>query len=264
MSDPADSEQHAGLAGWQLVTTGESGAVVRRSPDGTRFAKSVGATSIPALAAERDRIAWLAAQDVSGPSVLDWRMDRDGACLITSAIPGVGADRLSAAELRRAWGSIGEALRRLHDLPTESCPFRDHDLAARMTLARGVVARGAVNPGFLSDEDRLRDPADILHDLERDLPRMLAREAADTVVCHGDPCLPNIMVDPATLAVSGFIDLGRLGVADRHADLALLLANARETWLDGAMDAALMEAYGMPFDPERLAFSLRLDPLTWG
>lgn len=68
--------------------------------------------------------------------------------------------------------------------------------------------------------------------------------------------------------MSGFIDLGRLGAADRHADLALLLANARETWGDeerarGA-DAAFAERYGMPLDQERLRFYLYLDPLTWG
>ncbi|WP_436977121.1 phosphotransferase, partial [Shigella flexneri] len=30
------------------------------------------------------------------------------------------------------------------------------------------------------------------------------------VVCHGDPCMPNFMVDPKTLQCTGLIDLGRL------------------------------------------------------
>ncbi|MGC4192166.1 MAG: phosphotransferase [Thermomicrobiales bacterium] len=187
---------------------------------------------------------------------------------MTSAVPGIGADRLSPRDLARAWSGIGAAIRRLHDLPVADCPFRDHDLAARMALARDVVARGAVNPVFLPEADRQREPAAILAELERDVSRMLALAARDPVVCHGDCCLPNIMVDPETLVVTGFVDLGRLGVADRYADLALLTANARETWPDEtaarAADAMLAKTYGMPFDPERLSFYLRLDPLTWG
>ena len=88
------------------------------------------------------------------------------------------------------------------------------------------------------------------------------------VVCHGDLCLPNIVLDPRTLDVSGFIDLGRLGLADRYADLSLLLANARETWTDEkearAADTAFAERYGITLDHDRLRFYLHLDPLTWG
>lgn len=267
MSDAVDARTF-GLDGWMPVTTGESGALVRQSPDGRCFAKVVGADGIAALAAERDRVRWLVGQGVPGPSLLAWREEDTGACMLTSAVPGIGADRLSPPDLLRAWRGIGEAVRRLHDLPLAACPFRDHDLQARMALARAVVARGAVNPDFLPEIDRGRDPVAILTELEHDLPRMMAREADDLAVCHGDCCLPNILVDPETLAVTGFIDLGRLGVADRHADLALLTANARETWPDEAMaraaDLALADTRGMPFDPERLRFFLRLDPLTWG
>ncbi len=58
----------------------------------------------------------------------------------------------------------------------------------------------------------------------------LDQERTDMVVCHGDPCMPNFMVDPKTLQCTGLIDLGRLGTADRYADLALMIANAEENW----------------------------------
>ena len=85
----------------------------------------------------------------------------------------------------------------------------------------------------------------------------------------GDPCMPNFMVDPKTLQCTGLIDLGRLGTADRYADLALMIANAEENW--AAPDeaerafAVLFNVLGIEApDRERLAFYLRLDPLTWG
>lgn len=86
------------------------------------------------------------------------------------------------------------------------------------------------------------------------------------MVCHGDLCLPNILVDPDRHTVEGFIDLGRLGLADRHADLALLLANTADTVPGFAEEATAGLAAGYPaqVDPERLRFYLALDPLTWG
>ncbi|MBM9623547.1 APH(3'') family aminoglycoside O-phosphotransferase [Streptomyces zhihengii] len=252
---------------WLPVGGGESGAAVFRGADATRYAKCVPAADTEALRAERDRITWLSGQGVPGPRVLDWYSGDAGACLVSSAVPGTGADRLPPEALRAAWGSVTDAVRRLHRLPAAECPY-DRGLDIMVAAARDVVARGAVDPAFLPDEQQ-HTPAGLL--LERVLaqvPRRRAQEPADTVVCHGDLCLPNILVDPHTLEVTGFIDLGRLGRADRHADVALLLANARETWADEeqaeAADAAFAEGYGMVPDPGRLRFYLDLDPLTWG
>ena len=68
------------------------------------------------------------------------------------------------------------------------------------------------------------------------------------------------------LAVEGFIDLGRLGLADRHADLALVFANTADTFPGFAEDASAGLAAGYPaaIDEDRLRFYLALDPLTWG
>ncbi|MGC4192165.1 MAG: hypothetical protein QM589_13510 [Thermomicrobiales bacterium] len=67
-----------GLRDWIPVTDGESGAIVRRSPDGSQFVKAVRCEAIPALAAERDRAIWLDGQGIPGPAVLDWREDERG------------------------------------------------------------------------------------------------------------------------------------------------------------------------------------------
>lgn len=252
---------------WLPVTGGESGAAVFRSADATRHAKCVPAGDAADLEAERDRGAWLSDQGVPGPRVLDWRSGGTGGRLVTSTVSGVPADQVPAEDLRVAWGRIADAVRRLHEVPVSRCPFR-RGVDAMVAVARDVVARGAVNPGFLPVEQQHTPPAELLDRLTRQVPRRREQEAADTVVRHGDLCLPNIVLDPRTLDVSGFIDLGRLGLADRCSDLALLLANARETWTDeeqarGA-DTAFAERYGTALDHDRLRFCLHLDPLIWG
>ncbi|WP_327151011.1 APH(3'') family aminoglycoside O-phosphotransferase [Nocardia sp. NBC_01329] len=272
MSDGRDLRNVLTSAGysiedWAPVTTGESGAAVFRSEDASRYAKCVPAVDAAVLKAEHDRVEWLAGQGVPGPHMLDWYSAEAGALLVTSTVPGVPADQISVADLRAAWEHIADAVRELHELPAERCPF-DRSLNAMVTMARDVVGRGAVNPEFLPVEQQHTPPAEILAGLEPGIAEMIAHESVDTVVCHGDLCLPNIVVDPETLKVSGFIDLGRLGLADRYADLALLLANARETWENEEQaliaDTALAERYGLVLDRDRLRFYLHLDPLTWG
>ncbi|MER6146071.1 APH(3'') family aminoglycoside O-phosphotransferase [Streptomyces sparsogenes] len=252
---------------WLPVTAGESGAAVFRSADGTRYAKCVAAADAAGLEGERDRVAWLSDQGVPGPRVLDWHSGDAGACLVTGAVSGVPADQVSAADLRASWERIADAVRGLHEVPVQRCPFR-RDLDEMVAIARDVVSRGAVNPEFLPVEQQHTPAAELLARLVPQVARRREQEAADTVVCHGDLCLPNIILDPQTLDVSGFIDLGRLGLADRYADLALLLTNARETWTDEeraqAADAAFAERYRISLDHDRLRFYLHLDPLTWG
>lgn len=72
------------------------------------------------------------------------------------------------------------------------------------------------------------------------------------VVCHGDACLPNTLLhDDGRLA--GHVDLGRIGVGDRWADLAVATWSA--TWnLGPGWEGELLAAYGVPGDPERSSY----------
>jgi streptomycin 3"-kinase len=109
----------------------------------------------------------------------------------------------------------------------------------------------------------------LLDRVRAELPERLAQESRDRVVCHGDACMPNFMIDPETLRCTGMIDLGRLGMADRYVDFALLVGNTRETWRSveeaQAAQNRLFDIHAIaPADRARLDFYLRLDPLTWG
>ncbi|MFE7224117.1 APH(3'') family aminoglycoside O-phosphotransferase [Nocardioides sp. NPDC057577] len=251
---------------WQPVTTGESGAAVLHDRGRGRYAKLVAAVDAGELAAERDRIIWLGDSGLPAATVLEWRATDDGACLITSAVAGVPADRLDAAALGHAWAAIASIARRLHDLPTADCPF-DRRLASMMPLARTTVIENRVQAEFLPVSMQHVQATEILGRLKDQLPQRQREEEIERVVCHGDLCLPNILIDPETMHVTGLIDLGRLGVADPYADISLLLANARETWPDEVTarqaDAEFAQRYGIELDAERQSFYLLLDPLTW-
>ena len=251
---------------WEPVAGGESGASVVHDRGRKRYAKLVSPERVAELAAERDRSVWMNQTDIPGARVLDWREGDTGAVLVTQAVPGVPASALDADALGRAWHSVVASVRAMHGLATEQCPF-DRCLAQLMPLARASVAEDRVVVDFLPKALQRTPPTQILEQIEAELPVRLAQERTELVVCHGDLCLPNVLVDPTTGQVTAFLDLGRLGTADPYGDIALLLATARQTWSDKAMarraDQEFAEIYGTELDAERQDFYLRLDPLTW-
>ena len=102
------------------------------------------------------------------------------------------------------------------------------------------------------DEDRLgRGAAELFHELV--LRRPLDE---DLVVSHGDATFANLLAKDGRF--SGFIDCARLGIADRHQDLALVIRDIHhhygERWI-----APFLQRYGCDADPERLAFFQLLD-----
>ena len=182
------------------------------------------------LAGEADRLRWACAF-IPVPRVVDQGRDDDGTWLVTEALPGRSAvDDRWKAEPARAVAAIGSGLRAFHDaLPVERCPFswsvddRLADARRRKAADDGTLRRLAGAP-----------PVDRL------------------VVCHGDSCSPNTVIDDDGRCC-GHVDLGELGVADRWADLAI--ATLSTNWNYGpGWEGALLEAYGVDPDRERTAY----------
>ena len=207
---------------WELVTTGCTHALVHRSPDGRSFAKTAFTPStLVELKDERDRLMWLSMVPLAAPRVLDW-YERDGsATLVTSALHGVPASALSLADALTAARRLVEFLSVLHALPASECPF-NRRLEVTVPLATTNVTAGLVDEEDFDEVRSGQTAGRLLDQLLADQHRAETLQQADLVVCHGDFCLPNVLLDPDTLTVTGILDVGRLGIADRHLDVALL------------------------------------------
>ncbi|KFI31810.1 APH(3'') family aminoglycoside O-phosphotransferase [Haematobacter massiliensis] len=253
---------------WLPARGGESGNTVFRRADEQAYAKIAPTALRKELAEERDRLIWLCSRGVACPEVISWREEQEGACLVMTAIPGVPAADLSGSDLLEAWPSMVDQLNAVHSLSAEECPF-ERRLSEMFARAVDVVSRNAVNPDFLPDEDKLTPQPELLARIERELAVRLEQESRELTVCHGDPCMPNFMVSTKSLQCTGLIDVGRLGKADLYADLTLMISNAEEIWASSdeakcAFDILFARLGIDAPDRERLAFYLRLDPLTWG
>jgi kanamycin kinase len=220
----------AGDASVQCVWQNQLGGLTFEIADPHRFVKWAPPGARLSLRDEAERLRWASAY-TPVPEVVDVGTAPDGSTwLLTRALAGTTAiaDCWKAAA-RTAVRAIGEGLRAMHDaLPVATCPF---SWSVEERLQRAHEPMGVDPP-----------PVDRL------------------VVCHGDACAPNTLLGDDG-RWSGHVDLGRLGVADRWADLAI--ATWSTTWNYGpGWENELLAAYGVEPDDERTAFYRLLWDLT--
>jgi aminoglycoside 3'-phosphotransferase-2 len=180
------------------------------------------------LADEAARLRWLSGQGLPCPDVVASTTDDDYDWLLMSALPGRDLASDSAVDAEARVVMLASALRALHSLDIASCPF-DHRWSKRLAVAERRMRAGLVDEEDF-DEMRLGLSA---ADLYSELCRMPV-DAEDLVVTHGDACLPNFVASGDAFA--GYIDCGRLGVADRYQDIALacrsIAANFGEAFVE--------------------------------
>jgi kanamycin kinase/aminoglycoside 3'-phosphotransferase-2 len=223
---------------WERITLGESGAMVYRLRAGaaTRYLK-VELLRIEAEPhAEAERLRWLQGR-LPVPRLLHASDDGRHSYLLTAEVPGSDAtDERWLADPARLVELLAAGLRNFHGQPISGCPFEQR-LDAELAQAAANVAYGTVDAGSFDAERAGRSPAALLAELTATRPR-----DEDLVLIHGDYCLPNVVI--AGWQISGFIDLGRCGVADRYHDLAQTVRSVRRN-LGERWAAPFLEAYGI-------------------
>lgn len=203
---------------------------------------------------EYARLRWLQGK-LPVPRIVHFLEAEGGAWLLTEAMGGMSAYAWLEAHpgrQRAAVEGMARFLRRLHALPLATCPF-NASLPLRLAAARANIDAGLV------DEDDF-DPERAGWTAEQVWARLhtLLPLTPDPVVTHGDFSLDNILLE-ADGAVSGVIDVGRLGVADRYQDLAILLNCLNE--FGKPLGDQLFAAYRTEPDPVRIEAHLLLDEL---
>jgi kanamycin kinase len=217
------------------------------SPDARMAYAKVGSTGIyPTLADERDRLVWCS-RWTTVPEVLDYDEDGELAWIVTAPLAGVDA---TIEKLRSdpAWlvPLLGAGLRAFHDtMPVGECPFDFRLDTALDHCALRVSDETTAWDGLRGRNDRLT-PAQALAELRRSRPA-----SEDVVVCHGDYCFPNVFI--ADGRITGYLDVGELGLADRWWDIAIGAWST--TWnVDPKWEPLFYEGYGIEPDPGRIAY----------
>ena len=159
---------------------------------------------------------------------------------------------------------MAEALHRLWSFPVENCPSGS---VVQTTLKRAeqAICSGSFDPARSEPgtfgPGGFESPEALLNWLMHNQP------LEDPVLVHGDFCLPNLFTDGKRL--SGFVDVGNMGIGDHWMDLALGWRSLKYN-SDGhygriypAIDPDdLFRAAGVDRDEERLRYYLFLDELN--
>jgi kanamycin kinase len=217
-----------------------------KSPEGRhRFLKVRAVEESPRLLDEARRLEW-ARTHLPVPEVVCHGTEGDVDWLLLESLPGRDATAADlTAQPERLVPVLAEGLRRFHEAPVDRCPFRltveDALLRVRRRVDLGQAEHGDLHPEFSHLS------------LDQALARLekLAPTTEDLVVCHGDYCFPNVLVEGD--AVTGYLDLGELAVADRWWDLAV--ASWSTTWNVGpGWEELFLESYGIDPNPSRITF----------
>lgn len=231
--------QHVVGAEWQQVDSYSSTAYVYRLsfPDSTHYLKICTHEAQDTLLAEQRALAWLAhADEITVPRVIAFAQTATHQFLLSQGLSGIHPmhDDLAIAPQERVQ-LLAQLARRFHKIPLHTA----HNLHRRK------------HADFLAEVEAINAPQPIAT-MQQLLPSL---EQPDYTVTHGDFYPVNMLVDPHTKHVTGFIDCARLGIADSYLDLAPL-ADAIAWHLGTEWIPTLFENYRheTKIDADKLAF----------
>lgn len=241
---------------WSRDTVGESGCAVyklhgKRNSTNLYLKHGRGDYARDVIE-ETARLHWLKGR-APVPQVAGSAVQEAQAWLVTTAVVGQTAYQLLERD-SQFHGEIVDALagflHKFHHIPTSDCPF-DSSMELRLALARQRLDAGLVESDDFDDERMGLTPQQVWDQMIPLLPI-----SDDLVVTHGDFSLDNLIFDGGKLV--GCIDAGRVGVADRYQDIAIMW-NCLEEFGEALRDQFL-SSYGITeLDLQKLQVHLMLD-----
>lgn len=198
------------------------------------------------LKTEHAKLTWAIAY-TPVPKVLEFGEDKDGSWLVTE---GIDAENAVSERWKKdpavAVAAMGRGLRAMHDsLPVDDCPFT-WSVEDRISRARRRIVRGETHPAQWHEEFRDLSVEAVLGELNSPPP------SDELVVCHGDACAPNTLVNSDGQWV-GNVDMTRLGIADRWADLAIAAWSTQWNYGPG-WENLLYDSYRIGPDTKKIRF----------
>lgn len=184
--------------------------------------------------------------------------------LLMSRLPGgMACEQEYLEKPEKLVKMLAEGLRMLWAVDVTNCPgnqMLDRKLEnARYQVENGLYDLENVEPETFGEKG-FASPAHLLSWLEEHRPEERC------VLSHGDYCLPNVFFRDG--AVSGFLDLGRCGIADPYQDIALCYRSLRDNfngsygYRDPGFDpCSLFRELDIEPDWEKIRYYLLMDEL---
>ncbi len=152
---------------------------------------------------------------------------------------------------------LAEGLKMMWAVDISHCPYRN-DLENKFRLAKYRIENNLCDADDAEPEvfaeNGFKGPEDLLTWL------IANRPDEQYVFSHGDYCLPNIIVNNGS--ISGFVDLGRAGIADKWQDIALCVRSIEHNLgANCAYVEQLFKELDMEPNFEKIRYYILLDEL---
>ncbi|MEJ6951791.1 APH(3') family aminoglycoside O-phosphotransferase [Natronospora cellulosivora (SeqCode)] len=203
---------------------------------------------------EVEILKWLKGR-VSVPEVYYYKEYKDKEYILMSEIKGFEcSNQYYRKEPEKMVKIFAEGLKEIHKIDISECPF-DQTLEKKIKKAKYNVDNGLVDEEDVQAENIGKNAKELYEMLVDRRP-----ESEDLVFTHGDYCLPNVIINENKL--SGFIDMGRAGVADRYQDLALAVRTLKSNLGSIKWSELFLKYYGLEkADYSKIDFYILLDEL---
>lgn len=216
--------------------------------------QKVGSTET--LEIQAKRLFWLQ-HKLPVPNVIDYGVKGEYEYLVTLALPGFEASNdIFKTDIDHIIRLLAHGLKRIHDIPIDDCPY-DNSFGRLMKVIQYNIKHGIIDTHGLQrkfGDVNLEELLDEVKVYSKDLNE-------DLVFTHGDYSLPNIIINNGE--ISGFIDLGNCGIADRYYDLAVAEKSIiRNCGIENIK--LFYDEYGLEsVDHEKIRFYQIVEHLVW-
>lgn len=188
---------------------------------------------------------------IPAPKVLCHEIADGKSYLLMSRVPGVmSCDETYLEQPDVLMTALAEGMMLLWNTDTAGCPqtrlLDDLLEEAKFRVEHGLVDLQNVEPETFS-ENGFRNPEHLLQWLLGNKPDSVP------VLAHGDYCLPNIFLQDGEL--SGFIDVGDMGIGEKWRDIALCYRSLRHNF-----DGTYGRTHHKEFGPNLLFEKLEIQP----
>lgn len=211
-------------------------------------------------------VQWLNHQ-IPLPKISVYAVENDMAFTLMSKVEGkmlCEMEYLNKPEL--VIDLVAQSLKKMWEIDVSDCPYQTSRLTERLKAAEYNVSNKLVDLDNTEPEtfgeNGFESPEELLEWLKHNRPQ------EDIVLTHGDFCLPNIFAKGNE--ISGFIDLGKMGPADRWQDIAIAVRSLEHNF-DGRYFGGkrifdfkpqmLPDALSIEFDEEKYRYYILLDEL---
>lgn len=213
---------------------------------------------------EHKMMNWLK-NKLPAPQCIDYCFENGRFYLLMTRISGkMACDDEYLNNPKELVSILTDSLRILWDTDVSDCPVRK-DLSTKLSEAEYRVEHGLVDvddaePGTFG-ANGFKDPGKLLGWLLDNRPE------EDFVLSHGDFCLPNIFIKDDRL--SGFVDIGRMGISDRWQDIALCVRSLEHNSsgryggkaYTGFSEKLFFDSLGMTPEKDKIRYYILLDEL---